>query len=315
MMNGTQAEVVRPEDPNELAREVAGLSAKQILHSNGDCLVAIARSSQIPTVLREIGRLREITFRAVGEGTGRELDLDAFDEWYMHLFVWDWKKQEVLGAYRVGMTDVLLRQHGVAGLYTSTLFDYAPGFFEQLGCALEMGRSFVRAESQRTRVLAHLWRGIGGLISSRPRYTKLFGPVSISSSYSAESRQFLAAQLSSGDYRHDLSDAVKPLRPLSIPVGAFSSLGMDIKQLSKHVASLEPSGAGMPILVREYLKLGGRFLAFSVDHDFGNALDGLVAVDLLETDARLLKLYMGEAAYVAFTRQRQAQPEEVQLAL
>jgi putative hemolysin len=297
----SQSQVIEGAVPSKLlAREINRLGAAQVLFTNGDCSVAIARSPQIPYVLREIGRLREINFRAVGEGTGRGIDLDQFDEWYMHLFVWDRRLEQVLGAYRIGMTDVVLRQRGIAGLYTSTLFDYAPGFFEQLGCALEMGRSFVRAESQRTRVLACLWRGIGRLIALRPRYTKLFGPVSISANYSEQSRRFIAAQLLCDAYRHDLCGAVNARRPLSLGVGAFESAGLDIKQLSKRVAEMEPTGAGLPVLVREYLKLGGRFLGFSVDPAFGNALDGLVAVDLLKTEPRLLNLYMGQQAHELF---------------
>jgi hypothetical protein len=147
-----------------------------------------------------------------------------------------------------------------------------------------------------------LWRGIGQLIASRPRYTKLFGPVSISASYSEQSRQFIVAQLSCSNYRHDLCDAVQARRPIAIPVGAFEATGLDLKQLSKRVATMEPSGAGLPVLVREYLKLGGRFLAFSVDPQFGNALDGLVAVDLMKTDPRLLSLYMGPSAQVLIER-------------
>lgn len=308
--SGLQSVEIESEQPSHLlAREFATLGATQVLYSNGDYVVGIARAAQIPHLLREIGRLRELSFRAVGEGTGKSLDLDDFDEWYMHLFVWDTRAQQVLGAYRIGMTDVILRQRGVRGMYTSSLFDYAPGFFEQLGCALEMGRSFVRAESQRTRVLACLWRGIGRLIALRPRYTKLFGPVSISANYTEQSRQFIVSQLSCGIYRHELCGAVSPRRPLPIPVGAFESSGLDIKQLSKRVAAMEPTGNGLPVLVREYLKLGGRFLAFSVDPLFGGALDGLVAVDLLKTDARLLNLYMGQEAHDLFAQLHTREPK------
>jgi putative hemolysin len=297
-----------PQSSAALAQEVARLGASQILLSSGDTLVAVARAVQIPRLLHEIGRLRELCFRAVGEGTGKRVDLDPFDESYMHLFVWDARAQQVLGAYRIGMTDVILRNQGVSGLYTSTLFDFAPGFFDQLGCALEMGRSFVRLECQRTRVLAYLWRGIGRLLALRPRYRKLFGPVSVSSRYSSRSRQLIAHHLLQGEFRHELHAQVSARHPLlqqQVP-----ELGpLDMKRLHKTVTALEPTGEGVPVLMREYVKLGGQFLAFSVDPDFGDALDGLVAVDLSRTDPRLLSLYMGVDSFKQFAGMRFQRPD------
>lgn len=310
----TNAEVVfepiaDAESPSMMARELSALSATQRLFTSGGYTVALARSPQIPTICREIGRLRELAFRAVGEGTGRARDLDRFDAWYMHLFVWDETEQRILGAYRIGMADVILRQQGVDGLYTSTLFDYAPGFFDELGPALELGRSFVRPELQRSSlVLAHLWRGIGRLIALRPRYAKLFGPVSVSSDYSERSRRLIAESLFTAGHRHELADRVRPLRPLR--TGRIDEVGVetDMKRLNRRVAEVEPDGKGVPTLVREYVKLGGRFLSFSVDPAFGNALDGLVAVELERTHPRLLSLYMGDEAFRHFSELRYRAP-------
>lgn len=306
------------ESPLAMARELSALSATQRLFTSGSYTVALARSPQIPTICREIGRLRELAFRAVGEGTGHARDLDRFDAWYMHLFVWDETEQQVMGAYRIGMADVIVRQQGIEGLYTSTLFDYEPGFFEAFGPALELGRSFVRPELQRSSlVLAYLWRGIGRLIALRPRYAKLFGPVSVSSAYSEQSRRLIAESLFTHEHRHELAERVRPLRPLQTDhvseEGARSgvadvSVETDMKRLNRRVAEVEPDGKGVPTLVREYVKLGGRFLAFSVDPAFGDALDGLVAVELERTHPRLLSLYMGDEAFRHFSELRYRTP-------
>lgn len=298
-------DVAPPESAAQMAREVRSLTSNQVLYTSGQYSVGIARRDQVPTIVEEIGRLRELSFRAVGEGTGHAKDLDEFDNWYMHLFVWDEASQQILGAYRIGLTDVIIRQRGLHGLYTSTLFDYSERFFDGLGPALEMGRSFVRTEYQRSsRVLAFLWRGIGRLISLRPRYSQLFGPVSVSSHYTEASRQLIAKYLLTEDYRHPLHDQVRPLRPVDTSRVQNEAVAADIKPLVRRVSEIEADGKTVPTLVREYVKLGGRFCAFSIDPDFGDALDGLVAVDLDRTSPRLLKLYMGPEAYEHFSLRR-----------
>jgi len=296
--------IAAPEPPDQLAREVASLPLCHTLYASGDYMVVVAQRALIPRVMNEIGRLREVSFRAVGEGTGNERDIDAFDDWYQQLFVWHRRDARVLGAYRLCMTDVVRRRHGDAGLYTKTLFTYESEFLDALGPAVELGRSFVRTEFQGAgRVLALLWRGIGHLIAARPRYRMLFGPVSVSSAYSEASRQLIAARLCQGQYRHPLLDKVGARRPVPAP-GIFEAQpDEDIKQLSKRVSQLEGDQKGLPILVREYVKLGGQFLSFSVDAAFHDAMDGLVVVDLDRTQSRLLALHMGQENYERFRAQ------------
>jgi putative hemolysin len=250
--------------------------------------------------MNEIGRLREISFRAVGEGTGKDRDLDAFDDWYLHVFVWQRSERRVLGAYRLGMTDVVLRRCGELGLYTKSLFSYDTALLDQLGPAVEMGRSFVRPEAQGGRVLALLWRGIAHLLAARPRYRLLFGPVSVSASYSEPSRQLIATSLSQGQYRHPLSGQVSARRPVVDAHALPSEQDQDVRSISRRVAELEPDQKGLPVLVREYIKLGGQFLGFSVDPEFQNAMDGLVVVDLDRTRPQLLALHMGRENYERF---------------
>jgi putative hemolysin len=296
-------DIIPPQPPLEMAREVAALPAAQLLYESGDFTVAVLRQQQAPHVVLEIGRLREIAFRAVGEGTGRMVDLDDYDTFYQHLIVWNRRERQVLGSYRLAMTDVVCRRMGTAGLYTRSLFAYDEALLERLGPAIELGRSFVRSECQRSsRVLAMLWKGIGGIVARRPRHCNLFGPVSISARYTETSRQLIAHALSRGEFRHPAAELVEPLRPPSTDRLPELSDELTLQQLSEHVALLEPDGKSLPTLVREYAKLSGRFLSFSIDPDFGSAMDGLVAVDLRRTHPRLLAAYMGPESYDRFQR-------------
>jgi Acetyltransferase (GNAT) domain len=291
--------VAEPETPRALAREVLALGARHTLYAAGDHIVLVAQRQHVPLVMHEIGRLRELSFRAVGEGTGKALDLDQYDDWYLQVFVWQRAEQQVLGAYRLCMTDVVRRSRGDAGLYTQSLFNYEASFLDELGPAVEMGRSFVRPELQGSgRVLALLWRGIAHLLAARPRYRTLFGPVSVSSEYSEASRELIATRLCSGEYRHPLFGQVQPKRPYRAAQGLASEL--DLRALSRRISQLEPDKKGLPVLVKEYIKLGGQFLGFSVDPDFQDAMDGFVVVSLDRTSPKLLALYMGPENYERF---------------
>lgn len=300
-MQDVQAiDVAAPEPTEHLSEEVNTLPGCHTLYATGDYQVLVAQAELIPRVMNEIGRLREISFRAVGEGTGKARDLDVFDDWYMHVFVWQRSRGQVLGAYRLCMTDVVRRKHGDAGLYTKSLFTYDASLLDALGPAVELGRSFVRPEAQGGRVLALLWRGIGHLLAARPRYRILFGPVSVSSSYSEPSRQLIAARLSHGSHRHALCCRVAARRPVAAASAPPLDEDEDVKALSRRVSELEADQKGLPILVKEYIKLGGQFLAFSVDPAFQDAMDGLVVVDLDRTRPRLLALHMGQENYERF---------------
>ena len=179
-------------DVVELRREVQGLPAERTLARIKDQRVLRVSAEEIPLVLREIGRLREITFRAVGEGTGLPRDLDRFDETYKHLFVFDDASGMVVGAYRVGLADELVATQGLGGLYTSRLFEYEPTELRRLIPGIELGRSFVRAEYQRHPAsLLLLWHGIGGFTGANPRYRYLFGTASISDTYPSVTRMRL----------------------------------------------------------------------------------------------------------------------------
>ena len=293
--------VVEAGSSADLAKEVAWLPSEQKLAEAGDYRVYIAGATQIPCVMREIARLRETTFRAVGEGTGQAIDLDAFDRFYQHLFVWNVKKAEVVGAYRLGLTDQILPQFGLGGLYTSTLFKYEWDLVGALNPAIEIGRSFVRQEYQRKHLpLLLLWKGIGAYVAKNPKYRNLFGTVSMSNSYAEVSRELVARFFEQDKRPGQAREMVSPRNPLRMkgtPVGdaRYATCRIpDLDTLSEMVGEIESDGKGIPVLMRQYMKLGGRVLACNVDPKFNMALDALLVVDLTRTDPRLLELYMGE---------------------
>lgn len=288
----TAQTIIGPADPEILSSEVAVLPEECLLSQTGDLQVYVAPASAIPRILVEIGRLREMTFRAAGEGTGKAADLDRFDSSYLHLFVWSAAKREVVGAYRLAGTD------GTSDLYTARLFKYSDDFLRKLGSSLELGRSFVRPEYQRGFApLLALWRGIGAYVARNPRYKTLFGPVSISNQYQAISRELMVAFLEQRASLNKWASLVSSRNPFTRrfrkPVQLSDCL--NVEDLSDCVADLEPTRAGVPVLLRQYLKLGGRLLGFNVDSEFSDALDGLILVDLTKTELRLLERYLGKA--------------------
>ena len=287
------------EDAALMAAEVEGLPPDRLLGRNGDLQVRYAHAAEIPHLLREIGRLREITFRAAGEGTGRARDIDLFDSYYLHLFVWNGATNELVGAYRLGLADDIVTSFGRRGLYTWSLFRYRRQLLARLGPAIELGRSFVRAEYQRSySPLLLLWKGIGHFVAAHPRYRVLFGPVSISGDYETTSQQILVEFLRRNNALPELARFVRPRRPF----GASGNITppADLDAVSELVSSIEKDGKGIPVLLRQYLKLGGRILGFNVDPQFNNALDGLIMVDLDETDPHVLAKYMGRAEAARF---------------
>lgn len=271
------------------------------LVGQGSLSVYQAHSHEIPCLLQEIGRLREVTFREVGEGTGEAVDLDRFDRHYEHLVLWDEEKEQIAGAYRLGRADIILREYGPKGLYTSTLFRFEKPFLAHLGNAVEMGRSFiVKAYQRNLASLPLLWKGIANWVARNPQYTKLFGPVSISRDYNSLSRKIIVAFLQDNKLHPQLASFVKPRNPFRYIRGRklmreFISANLqNVDDCSALVSSVETDGKGIPVLLKHYLKLNATILSFNVDKDFSDVLDGLIMVDFTEVDSRLLGKYMGE---------------------
>ncbi|HKJ90089.1 MAG TPA: lysophospholipid acyltransferase family protein, partial [Oceanipulchritudo sp.] len=292
--------VVKAQTPEALEEELARLPPEALLVEQEPYAVYVARAGEVPRLLLELGRLREITFRQVGEGTGESSDLDRFDATYRHLFIWNREAREIIGAYRLGLTDEILPEGGKQGLYTTTLFRFKAGVLHSLDPAIELGRSFVAEAYQRKPLsLGLLWRGIGQFIVRNPRYCTLFGPVSISKEYRGLSKNLMVAYLKENNLDPILASKVKARHPLrsrnfgSLDRRSFRRSVRDIEDVSALISEIEREERGVPVLLRQYLKLNATLLSFNVDPAFNDSLDGLVLVDLRRTSVKTLRKYMG----------------------
>lgn len=286
-------------DADTLHEEITYLPESFHLLDQGDFSVYCAPSQSIPYLMQEIGRVREESFRMVGEGSGLACDLDDYDLYYQQLFVWHKKDKQLVGAYRLGMVDKLIEQHGLDGLYSRSLFHYDQAFIDTLDYSIEVGRSVVAAPYQKSlNALLMLWKGIATFVYRHPNYTHLFGPVSISSEYSLIARQLMAETLSIHYYDEQKASLVSPSTPFSRSHSPFWQTGMlsalaSVQLLSKVLSRME-EGKGLPVLLRQYLKMNGKLVCFNVDPTFQDCLDGLIVVDLKAVPVQTLSKYMGK---------------------
>lgn len=279
-----------------LALEVAALPPSARLAECGSLVCFAFVAPQAPHMMRAVARLREQTFRAVGEGTGRSSDTDVFDGHYTQLIAWDGERQEIVGGYRLCGVE-----RGAAGvlpaLYTRTLFDLELDFFAGQGASLELGRSFVCSAHQKSYApLLCLWKGIGAYLEQNPHYRYLFGAVSITADYQPLSRALMIAYLRFQRGADGQEDPVAPKQPFDAAEAGWDQWWSEIAanlgglaELSELVARCERDGKGVPTLLREYLKLGAEVLGFNVDADFNQAVDALVRVDLAASERPLLR--------------------------
>ena len=277
-----------------LKQDVLALNASDRLLTSGEYSVYCATADKLPHVMREIGRLRETAFRTVGEGTGKALDLDEFDEYYHHLFVWSEVSSEIVGAYRLAFTHELIALHGVTSLYTHSLFEFNASLFERLGPSLEMGRSFVHPAWQgNSRALRLLWAGISVVLERHPAIRHLFGPVSVSPKFSDMGKLLIMTALQLHHMDADLKQLVQPRnapppnsQPSAQRLTEISAGLADPSRLSQFLQRIE-HGMKLPMLIKRYIELKGRFAGFSVDDDFNGTLDGLVFVRAEDIRAKM----------------------------
>lgn len=278
-----------------LEAELAAIPPADVLLREGPWTIVETSADRSPELVREIGRLREVTFRAVGEGSGAPLDLDAFDADYRHLILWHEGDRALAGAYRLGEVDAILDAQGQRGLYSASLFRFRPEFFGGAP-ALELGRAFVAADYQRDYApLLLLWKGIGRFILKRPGVRRLFGPVSVSLDYTPYSLNAIMDYLTR---HHGCPATARLVRGRATPslrqpgcLRRIEPAGLDWNGLCALVRDME-GGRTIPILFKHYLKLGGRIATFHVDRAFGS-LDAFLIIDLLESPPRMLQRFMG----------------------
>lgn len=291
--NDAPEPLVHAVDRRLLVRELAGLPLLGRT-PDGKRIHAGPLAADSP-LLREIGRLRELTFRAVGEGTGKRLDLDAYDTWYDHIVLWDGEALEVAGAYRVAPGERVYAERGLEGFYSASLFTYPCHLLPRLVQGMELGRSFVAPAYQGSRSLDYLWLGIGAYLRTQPRVRYLFGPVSISAGLPVAAREQLVAYYSRYFGAAGDAEANRPFRFLAAPP-CFGELGAeDAFRVLK--ANLGALGTRVPTLYKQYTELcepgGARFLAFGVDPDFNHSVDGLIELDLARVQPRKRQRYLG----------------------
>lgn len=287
--------VVEPTPVEALEHDLSGLADRK-LNTQAEFDLYLAPSGRMPNILREIGRLREVTFRAVEEGTNKAIDLDEFDHYYDHLFVWDREKRRLAGAYRVGDGRVIMDRYGKRGFYLSTLFKLGGPMRQVLASSYELGRSFVVADYQRHRLpLFMLWRGLLLHVTANPDHRYLIGPVSISGAYSKFSRRLIIEFVEKHHYDAELARHVKPRNRFHIGIdkadgtALLDASGEDIKKLDQVIADVEESGSTVPVLLKRYLSLNAKIVGFNRDPHFNDALDGLVVLDLSKVPASVIE--------------------------
>jgi putative hemolysin len=292
--------VAPPESPSLVRRE---LEQSEHLGTTADGKeIYLARMADAPCVMREIGRLREMTFRLVGEGSGMPRDIDRYDRDYQQLVLWDRDDQEIVGAYRIGDAATIMAKRGIEGLYTHSLFEFDDSMQPYLQQGLELGRSFVQPKYQTRHALDYLWLGIGAYVRRYPRFRYLFGPASISRFYGQKAIAQLAYYYST--YYDSLDLGVRPRTPFEIPEPLRAELaaefsGIDAEEDFKALRdTLVETGLPVPTLYKHYSQAtepdGVVFTAFNIDPEFGDCVDGFVLADLTKLKPRKRKRYLGE---------------------
>lgn len=289
-----------PLDPALIADAVEGLDTLGATFDGKR--ICVGRLTENSPLLREIGRLRELTFRQVGEGSGKAIDVDAYDPRYEHIVLWDETARKVAGAYRIARGAPLLAREGLGGLYTASLFDYAEAMVQRLAQGMELGRSFVAPDYWGSRSIDYLWQGIGAYLHRHPQVRYLFGAVSLSAALPLPAREQIVAYYLR--YHGATPGAAWSRRPFAY-VAAPPCFGeLDAEAAFRVLrANLDRLGATLPMLYKQYTELcepgGARFLAFGVDPDFSDSIDGLIEVDLQRIRPRKRARYLQGAATVS----------------
>lgn len=282
----SKADDIIADVPDEVIRkEIESLEAYRTLtYDSFECYVV--SSQNIPNVLKEIGRLRELTFREVGEGTNKSIDLDEYDLYYDHLILWDKEAGRIAGAYRIGNGNVIMAHYGMRGFYTSSLFKMSYQMRPILSRSVELGRSFIVKDYQRHRLsLFLLWKGILFYLLSNPHFRYIIGPVSISNQYQDVSKELIIEFIKRNYFNEELAQHVTPRNAFKPRVKNVDTEALldasqaDMKKLDKIISDIEPSSFTMPVLLKKYLQQNAKILAFNSDPKFNNALDGLMLLD------------------------------------
>ncbi|NJL77274.1 MAG: GNAT family N-acetyltransferase [Saprospiraceae bacterium] len=290
-----------PSEQTAIEEEIQQLTYQNLLTSRGQFDVFIADAIQIPVALQEIGRLREITFRIVGEGTGKSKDLDEYDLYYKQFIIWDREAKRIVGGYRLGEGDVIFRKYGIEGFYIHNFFEIEEAFYPIMEKAVELGRSYIVEEYQRQRLpLFLLWKGILHFLLSNPQYQYLYGPMSISKYYSDISRSVIMEYVKKYYFNHELAQHLTPRTPFQfrsekVDINLLiENMDESIRSLDSFIEDIEPSHFSLPVLLKQYLKLNAKFISFNVDPNFSDVLDGFILLNLNDVPYAMIDALKGE---------------------
>ena len=291
-----------PVAPALMTDEVALLregSSRLLVSKNYE--VFLASPEHIPHVLKEIGRLREITFREIGEGTNNATDLDPYDTYYQHLFLWDNKALQIAGAYRMGLGQDIFKRYGIDGFYLQKLFRFDPELHDFMAQSIEMGRAFVvKSYQQRPMPLFLLWKGIVHTTLRFPDHKYLIGGVSISNKFSEFSKSLMIEFMRSNYYDPYLAQYVKPKKEYKVKLKdgdkdfIFDATEADLNKFDKIIDEVEPGSLRLPVLLKKYIKQNAKVVAFNVDPLFNNAIDGLMYIRIADLPESTVKPVMEE---------------------
>ncbi|NQY07495.1 MAG: lysophospholipid acyltransferase family protein [Flavobacteriaceae bacterium] len=256
----------------------------------------LVSADKIPNMLKEIGRLREITFREVGEGTNEAIDLDKFDRYYHHMFLWDNNTKQLAGAYRMGLGAKIFSAYGIDGFYLQDLFRFEPELHKMMSESIEMGRAFIVKEyQQKPMPLFLLWKGIVHTTLRFPEHKYLIGGVSISNQFSQFSKSLMIEFMKSHYYDPYVAQFIRPKKEFKVQLNdadkdfAFDEAKADLNKFDKLIDEVEPGNLRLPVLIKKYIKQNAKVIAFNVDPLFNNAVDGLMYIkisDLPESTVR-----------------------------
>jgi len=295
-------QIAKPANQEEILREIEVLKNEDYrLLQSKNYYVFLSTSEKIPNILHEIGRLREITFREVGEGTNESIDLDKYDTYYHHMFLWDDEAQVIAGAYRMGLGSKIYAKYGIDGFYLHELFRFEPELFDMMSKSIEMGRAFIIKEyQQKPMPLFILWKGIVHTTLRYPEHKFLIGGVSISNQFSDFSKSLMIEFMKSHFYDPYVAQYVRPKKEYKVKLKdadkdfVFNETESDLNKFDKIIDEVEPGSLRLPVLIKKYIKQNARVVAFNVDPLFNNAVDGLMYIRIADLPESTVKPVMEE---------------------
>ena len=294
--------IVTPANTEKMIAEVEVLRTKDLrLLQSKNYEVFFAEAKQIPNILHEIGRLREITFREVGEGTNESIDIDKYDQYYRHLFLWDDDTKQIAGAYRMGLGSQIFPKYGIEGFYLNGLFRFEPELHDMMSKSIDMGRAFIIKEyQQKPMPLFLLWRGIIHTTLHYPEHKYLLGGVSISNQFSDFSKSLMIEFMKSHYYDPYIAQYIHPKKEFKVKLKdadkdfIFDEAEADLNKFDKLIDELEPGILRLPVLIKKYIKQNAKLVAFNVDPLFNNAIDGLMYIRISDIPESTMKPVMEE---------------------